>query len=83
MMDPMEQIIAEALDQAGIRYVTDHGGGNPTNLDFGLESGIQIEVKQYHSARIADQMSRAPDVIAVQGRNAVMFMAHLLKNAHR
>lgn len=78
MTDPMEQIIASALTKAGIEYVTDEGGQNPTNLDFGLINGIQIEVKQFHSDRIAKQMSRAPNVIAIQGREAVEWFANLL-----
>lgn len=82
--DPMERLIADALDAAGYAYRTDEGGGNPTNLDFALtEYGIEIEVKRFHSPRIAEQMSRAENVIAVQGEDAVKFVADLLRNSPR
>ena len=76
--DPMERIIAQALVAGGFSFVTDLGGKNSTRLDFALPNGVQIEVKRMHSPRIADQMARAPDVIAVQGEGAVRFFASLL-----
>lgn len=81
-IDPMEAIIADALDSAGIRYTTpssrrQHSGG----LDFRLEGyGVEIEVKQFHSSRISEQMASATDVIAVQGRMAVKFLANLIRS---
>lgn len=78
MTDPMERLIADALDNAGIAYVTDSGGGNPSNLDFRLDNGIEIEVKRFHTPRIADQMARADNVIVAQGEQAVRFLATLL-----
>lgn len=80
-MDPMEQIIADALDEAGIGYTADFGSGNPSGLDFRLHNGIEIEVKRFHTPRIAEQMSRAPNVIAVQGREAVVYLAGLIRGA--
>lgn len=80
-MDPMEKIIADALDAVGASYTTDMGGGNPSGLDFRLSSGIEIEVKRFHTARIADQMSRAENVIAVQGEAAVRFLAFLIRTS--
>lgn len=77
--DPMEAIVAQALDASGITYTRDLGGGNPSGLDFRLENGIEIEVKQFHSHRIADQMARAENVIAVQGEDAVRFFASLIR----
>lgn len=75
----MEKLIADALDAANVRYVTDFAGRNPTGLDFYLPgTDVHIEVKQFHSPRIAEQMSRAPNVIAVQGEKAVRFMAYLI-----
>jgi hypothetical protein len=77
--DPMERLIEVALQKAGIRYVSDEGEGVPEHLDFYLpDHGIFIEVKRMHSPRIADQMSRAANVIAVQGLEGVRFMAALL-----
>lgn len=79
--DPMERMIADALDAAGIAYVTDYGGGNPSGLDFRLDNGIEIEVKRYHSPRIARQMARAENVIAVQGKPAVEWLAAMIREA--
>lgn len=76
--DPMERIVADALDAAGISYATDLGGGNPSGLDFRLAGGVEIEVKRFHSPRIAEQMSRAENVIAIQGIEAARFFAALL-----
>ncbi len=78
--DPMERIVAIALNDAGIDYVRDYGGENPSGLDFRLANGIEIEVKRFHSPRIADQMARAENVIAVQGKEAVEFFAGLLRS---
>lgn len=79
MTDPMEQIIADALDAAGIQYTSDFNGGNPARPDFYLpEVDVYIEVKRFHSPRIADQMSRAPNVIAVQGKLAVEWLAAMI-----
>lgn len=78
MEDPMERIIADALDAKGIRYVRD-GQGDTANLDFYLPADdVHIEVKRFHTDRIAEQMSRAPNVIAVQGEAAVRFFAALI-----
>lgn len=69
--DPMERIIADALDAAGEPYQV-----NALGLDFYLPcQDVYIEVKRMHSDRIADQMSRAPNVIAVQGEQAVRLLA--------
>lgn len=73
MSDPMERMIRHALLHAEEPFHDDQ------RLDFWLPNrGVYIEVKQFHSPRIADQMASQPEVIAVQGRKAVAFMAHLL-----
>lgn len=75
--DPMEGMIRGALKRAAIRYV--EGDRNDARLDFFLpDHGIYIEVKQFHSDRIGEQMSRAPNVIAVQGRQAVEWLVALI-----
>ncbi len=75
MTDPMERQIADALTRAGIAFTTDH----EARLDFYLpDANVHIEVKQFHSDRIAEQMARAPNVIAVQGRGAVEWLAGIL-----
>lgn len=80
LTDPMERLIADALVFAGVRFVTDEGGGNPAGLDFYLpDSDVHIEVKRLHSPRIAEQMSRAPNVIAAQGEVAVRWIADLIR----
>jgi hypothetical protein len=79
MTDPLERMLAEALTAAGIRFVTDAGGGNPSRLDFRLpDHDIEIEVKRFHSPRIADQMARAENVIALQGEATVRWFCELL-----
>lgn len=81
MEDPMEKIVRDALDREGFSYTEGGKSGGEVNraLDFHLaDYGIHIEVKQFHTPRIAEQMSRAPNVIAVQGRDAVEFFAALL-----
>lgn len=78
--DPMERLIEAALIDARLRYVTDHGGGMPENLDFYLpDYDVFIEVKRFHSDRIAEQMSRAPNVIAVQGDVSARFVAAMIR----
>jgi hypothetical protein len=74
--DPMERMIADALDCNGIRYV--HEEPN-TRLDFYLpDFDVYIEVKQFHSDWIARQMSRASNVIALQGRRSCELFAALI-----
>lgn len=76
-MDPMESIVAQALKKVGVDFTTDQGGHNPSGLDFKLSDGVEIEVKRFHSPRIAEQMSRAENVIALQGKRAVEHYAAL------
>lgn len=79
--DPMERIIAKALRAGGFLYASGDGGGTASGLDFEVEEGPAIEVKRLHSPRIAEQMSRVEDVIAVQGEGAVLWFAALLERA--
>lgn len=74
--DPMEAIVAQALDAAGISYWRD--GEHGPCLDFRLGNGVEIEVKRMFSPRIAKQMASAENVIAIQGEQAVRFFAELL-----
>lgn len=78
LSDPMEEIIAAALHRAGVSFSTGEGGGNPSGLDFLLENGVEIEVKRFHSPRIAEQCSRAENVIVAQGEAAVRYLAELI-----
>lgn len=78
--DPIERIIQVALEAAMIEYVLE--GEVPSagqTLDFWLPAfGLYIECKQYHTPRIADQMSRAPNIIVLQGRASAEFFANAL-----
>lgn len=76
MSDPMEAQIERALRAGGYRY---EKGEKTGALDFYLINvGVFIEVKQFHSDRIAEQMASQKNVIAVQGKYAVQFLADLL-----
>lgn len=70
--DPMEKIIAESLP---VRFEHEKNG-----LDFYLpDYDVYIEVKQFHSDRISEQMKRQKNVIVVQGVVAVRFMSEILR----
>jgi len=74
--DPMERLVAAALTKAGVPFTMDPR--ETADLDFRiLNAPVYIEVKQMHSDRIAGQMARANNVIAVQGRGAVTWFAAL------
>ena len=76
--DPMEILIQEALERASVPFTRETHSAN-CGLDFYLPNyDVHIEVKQFHSDRIAKQMARAPNVIAAQGADAVQFLAHLI-----
>ncbi len=81
MPDPMEELIKDALRSRDLTFVEEddlRGEG----LDFYLpDFGVHIEVKQFHTPRVADQMARAPNVIVAQGRIAVELLARLIKEA--
>ena len=69
--DPIEKIIADALDGAGIKYRHD----DP--LDFEC-AGFAIEVKQFYSARALRQLDGRSDVILIQGRGAAKAFASMI-----
>lgn len=78
--DPLEQMIAVALDNAGIKYFTDYEGKSPANLDFFLpDLDIYLEIKSGHSKRISKQMTRHQNIIAIQGQKSVGFVVDMLK----
>ena len=80
MADPMEKIVREALDAANIFFVEEEDE-RALGLDFYLPIvGVHIEVKQFHSERISEQMSRAPNVIAIQGIEAARLFAKMLRS---
>lgn len=67
--DPVEKIIAEAFCLPP--------NFDETRLDFKLSSGVYIECKQFYTARAIEQMSRADNVILVQGIKSAKFLASL------
>ena len=68
MGDPVEDVIAAALDGAGIDYRRD----DP--LDFECD-GFSIECKRLYSDRIANQIRDRENVIVVQGLGAATVLA--------
>ena len=89
--DPIERIIADALALAGIAFkhemhpdrIAEEKAQNAANgqglrrsvLDFKLENGPYIEVKQYSSDRSNKQLATHPNVILIQGRLAAYWFA--------
>jgi hypothetical protein len=74
----LEAELTDALDAAQIAFTRQDTG--PTHLDFHLtDYGVYLEVKRFHTARVEEQMQRAPNVIVVQGPQASQFMAGLLR----
>lgn len=82
MTDPLEQAVYAALCAAGIPFYYEGTGsaGKTRRLDFYLPNyDVYVEVKQFHSKRIAEQMGRADNVIALQGRAAVDLFCMMLR----
>jgi len=76
--DPIEQIVETALLRAGLGFTKD-GEGDTRGLDFHVtDFDIFIEVKQFHTDRVAEQMSRVENVIVIQGRRAAEAFARIL-----
>ena len=77
--DPMEERTERWLTSNGIRYRRDDLSVSGTQLDFYLiDFDVYIEVKRFHTDRIAKQMARAKNVIAVQGMESLAFLEHLV-----
>lgn len=77
--DPIEAIIASALDDAGLLY----NRHNDKNLDFFVpQLMIYIECKQFHTERISEQTKRVPNIIVIQGRHAAETFAQLVRKAY-
>ena len=75
----MEEMTERWLIANGILYRRDDQSQDGTQLDFYLEDfDVYIEVKRFHTPRIAAQMSRAENVIAVQGFGSLQFLEHLV-----
>lgn len=74
----MELETERLLQTFGVKYRRDD---HESGLDFYLSDlDIYIEVKQFHSDRIARQMSRRKNVIAIQGMQSLKFLEALAKS---
>jgi hypothetical protein len=77
--DHCEAYIFDMLTLANEPFV--QGDKHPSRLDFYLPNyNIFIEVKQFHSNRIAEQMSREHNVIALQGVESCILFGDMLKS---
>lgn len=74
--DPVETIIADALTNRGVAFRHESEGAP---LDFEIiGASTYIEVKQFHTDRTNDQLSRFDNVIVVQGVTAALCFSDLL-----
>lgn len=78
--DPLERQVETALRHKKLQYVHESQSKEATQgLDFYLPTlGVHIEVKQFHTDRIARQMQQARDVVVLQGQQAVDFFCSLM-----
>lgn len=74
--DPVEAVIAAALDVARIAYTCERHDGQ--SVDFVLPTGTVIECKRFHTPRTDKQLRAHADIILVQGMGAAMTFASLL-----
>jgi len=86
MGDPVEKIVAEALDQAGINYERDKevmpGSDWSHSIDFYLtDMLLWIEVCQFHTPRKIEQLRSLPNVILIQGIGAALSFASFINQS--
>lgn len=76
--DPVELLVAEAFDRAGVRYI--HESDNKDQrLDFWLpDQSVMVECKQFHTDRVAAQIAPHPNVIVIQGMGAARAFAAMI-----
>ncbi len=79
MTDPVENIVAKALEMEGIVSRRDVQSPNGVNtIDFYLPyHDLWIEACQFHSPRKIKQMDRLPNVILVQGMLAAVLFSSM------
>jgi len=84
-MCPLEEMVAEALREAGIDFRREGDRGLPTlMLDFYLpDFDVYIEVKGGHTQRVLRQLASKPNVIVAQGQTSVKFLAECLRSFQR
>lgn len=78
--DPVEKIVAAALDAAGILFIHESEcREKEAQPDFYLPTyGVAVECKQLHTPRTMKQMEREPEIIVIQGRKAARAFASLI-----
>jgi hypothetical protein len=75
----MERLIEAALRERGLDFIGEDHPLNVAKLDFYLPRlDLYIEVKRMHLPRIAEQMARGANVIAIQGEGAVRAFVEML-----
>lgn len=76
--DPIEIIVADALDKVGIQY-THESQNKQQGFDFKLTySGVHIECKQFPTDRTERQLLMTNDIILIQGRAAAIAFADMI-----
>lgn len=77
--DFLEKEIAELLTVKGIKFIHESEDRN-LRLDFYLpDFDIYLEIKQYHSDRVNEQLKSEENVIVIQGKKSLEFFKHALK----
>lgn len=77
----METILDAGLAAASIRYVrnVEPNGPGRGSIDYYLpDYDLYIEVKQFHSDRIAGQMAQVENIVAIQGIGAAKAFVGML-----
>lgn len=76
--DFLEKEIAETLSASDIRFIHESKGKNQ-RLDFFLpDHNVYIEIKQYHTDRINEQLKLKENIILLQGKKSVRLFKELL-----
>lgn len=80
----LEKQLSILLRAAGIAFtLPERDVSDPTTLDFHLtDLDLYIEVKQFHTPRVSDQLAKVPErktAIVLQGPNSVHDFARLCR----
>ena len=77
--DPLEKDIAFLLTNLNIKFVHE-SEEKSQRLDFYLpDFDIYIEVKQYHTDRVNEQLKSKDNIILIQGKKSINALKLLLK----
>jgi hypothetical protein len=77
--DYLELAVARNLTRLNIRFI--HESENKSQmLDFYLpDNDVYIEVKQFHTERVINQLASQENVILLQGRKAIHYFNSLTR----